>query len=493
MSALYSVDARTGETFGPAMPVTSPNELDRRTLEAAQATEAWATTPAVDRGAALERIAAALEDHRDELVELADRESGLGVTRLQGEVVRTANQLRLFATMLRTGQHVGAVISPGDPATGTPDVRRMLWPIGPVAVFSASNFPFAFSTVGTDSASALAAGCPVVVKAHEGHMQTTARVTDIVHSALAESGAPPGVFASVYGVEAGTRLVRHPSIRAVGFTGSLAGGRALLALTAKREDPIPFFGELGSINPVVVLPGAAQRRAAEIGKGFVGSFTLGSGQFCTKPGLLFVPAGSAVATHVRDATLASSAGPMLTGKIRSGFSAALQDSQWQALALLARGHEDRDLAVTPEVRIASVEEFVAGAPTLVEERFGPAALLVTYESSDELRLALTMLPGSLTGAIHADEDDSDVDWVAEGLRAIAGRLIMNGWPTGVAVNWAMHHGGPWPASTSSAHTSVGAMAIHRWLRPVAYQDWPADRLPPELRDDNPLHVPQLRA
>ncbi|MGZ4555689.1 MAG: aldehyde dehydrogenase family protein, partial [Mycobacteriaceae bacterium] len=354
MSALYSVDARTGETLGPAVSVTAPDELESLVLEAAEASDAWARVPASDRAASLERIAASLEDHSSELVELADRESGLGVTRLQGEVVRTANQLRLFVAMLRTGHHVQAVMSPGDPATGTPEVRRFLWRIGPVGVFSESNFPFAFSTAGTDTASALAAGCPVVVKAHEGHLQTTARVTDIVQSALADSGAPPGVFASVYGVEAGTRLVGHPAIRAVGFTGSLAGGRALLALTAEREDPIPFFGELGSINPVVVLPGAGQRRAAEIGKGFVGSFTLGSGQFCTKPGLLFVPAGSAVATQVRDATLAVSPGPMLTEKIRSGFTTALQDSQWQALTLLARGHEDRDLEVAPEVRIASV-------------------------------------------------------------------------------------------------------------------------------------------
>lgn len=490
---LHSVDPRTGVAFGPSIAETTPEELDMIVRRAQQISDEWAQTPATARAASLDAVADALEEARGQLVEIADRETALGEARLGGEVSRTAAQLRLFGSVLRGGQHTGVVISTGDNSAGTPDVRRMLWPLGPIAAFCASNFPFAFSVVGGDTASALAAGCPVVVKAHEGHPQTSELVTEIALAALHGSGAPQGVLATVYGFELGSLLVTHPGVRAAGFTGSLPAGRALAGLAAQRDEPIPFFGELGSINPVVVLPAAARGRADEIASGFVTSFTLGGGQFCTKPGIVFVPADTGLAEKIGESIRPVAPSFLLTDKIRSGFRNALANPAWQALPVLARGAAGDGHQVTAEVRTTDVPTFLLEKDALLEERFGPSSLVVGYESLDELRQALDVLPGSLTASIHADPADAtEAHWTATRLRNVAGRLVMNGWPTGVAVNHAMQHGGPWPASTNSAHTSVGATAVQRWLRPVAYQNWPAELLPPELRDDNPQRVPQLR-
>ncbi|GAA4428401.1 aldehyde dehydrogenase (NADP(+)) [Actinokineospora soli] len=377
----------------------------------------------------------------------------------------------MFARVVRGGAHVDAILSPGPP-----DVRRMLQPIGPVAVFSASNFPFAFSVAGGDTASALAAGCGVVVKAHEAHPRTS----EAVAALLASVGAP---VALVHGFEAGRALVEHPLIRAVGFTGSLRGGRALFDLAAGRADPIPFYGELGSVNPVVVLPGAAAERPAEIADGYAASLTLGTGQFCTNPGLLFVPEDSALLDEISRAVATTSGGPMLSAKIRDAYLGA--DSP---LPVLAEGTAAAGAwSVRPRVSTVAAKDFT---PDLAEETFGPAGLVVTYRDTDELVAVLSAVPGSLTGSVHAAPANPAAA-VADVLRTRVGRLVFNGWPTGVAVNWAMHHGGPWPATTAPAHTSVGATAIRRWLVPVAYQDWPDALLPPELQDANPLDIPRL--
>jgi NADP-dependent aldehyde dehydrogenase len=301
------------------------------------------------------------------------------------------------------------------------------------------------------------------------------------------------VFSLVHGREAGRELVLHSDVRAVGFTGSTAGGRALFDLASSRPDPIPFYGELGSINPVIVLPQAAGTRTAAIAQGYVASLTLGSGQFCTNPGLLFIPEKSDLLAAIGAALGAAVAGPMLTERIFDGFRDATAGDIWTQLPLLGRGSADGAWAAPPEVRNATLEQFAEHADSLAEERFGPAGLIVSYDNLWDLLPVLRSLPGSLTASIHAEEAEPvDARAVADAVQPGVGRLIMNGWPTGVAVCWAMHHGGPWPASTAAQHTSVGATAIRRWLTPVAYQDWPAELLPAELQDDDPLQVGQSR-
>ncbi|MGH3646981.1 MAG: aldehyde dehydrogenase (NADP(+)) [Micromonosporaceae bacterium] len=545
VAAIQGYDPRTGQPVGDPVPATTPEQVATTALAAGAAAVSWAAWPATRRADALDAVAAALDDAVDQLVAVADAETALGDPRLRGEVARTTGQLRMFGDLLRRGEHVDAILSPADPGAGRPDVRRMLRPIGPVAVFSASNFPFAFSVAGGDTASALAAGCPVVVKAHEAHPGTSVATASVVTDALRAAGAPDGTFALVTGFDAGPALVRHPAIRAIGFTGSLAGGRALYDLAQSRPDPIPFFGELGSVNPVVVLPGAAAERPDEIASGYLGSLTLGAGQFCTNPGLLFVPESAAgLLATLAEQLAGATAGPMLSEKIHRGY--AQQLATRTGLTTLAAGSAEAtgaagtagapDIAGTagtastagsagatgttgatgtagaggtagmagtaeaagagpwvgaPMVWRTSVEEF-AGRPELAEEVFGPAGLVVTYRDPDEMAGALAVLPGSLTGSVHAVPADHDhARKVAATLAPRAGRLIFNGWPTGVTVCWAMHHGGPWPASTATAYTSVGATAIRRWLVPIAYQDWPDELLPPELAAANPLDIPRL--
>ncbi len=478
-------DPRTGAPVGDPVPVTSPQELTAVLRAAELAFPAWSGRPAADRAAALEAVAAALDGHAGELVALADEETALGVARLSGEVGRTTGQLHMFADVLRDGGYVRAVITRADPATGRPDVRRMLRPVGPVGVFAAGNFPFAFSVPGGDTVSALAAGCPVVVKAHEGHPRTSRAVAALVGRALREAGAPDGVFATVGGFEAGTALVQAAQIKAVGFTGSLRGGRALYDLAARRPEPIPFYGELGSVNPVVVLPGAAAARAAGIAAGYAASLTLGVGQFCTNPGLLFVPDDPRLLAALADAVGATSGAPMLTERVQRSYLDRVADLDGRpALRPLAEGKRgDGAWAVAPRVWRTGLASFEADLAALGEECFGPAGLVVVYREAEALRAALARLGGSLTASVYAEPADLDeAGRLADVLARLAGRLVHNGWPTGVAVCWAMHHGGPWPATTASAHTSVGATAIDRWLAPVAYQDWPRELLPRELRD-----------
>ncbi|MEV7154557.1 aldehyde dehydrogenase (NADP(+)) [Streptomyces misionensis] len=490
---LRGISPRTGEPVGDPVPVSTARDVDAAARAAARAFPVWSALPAADRAAALDAAADALDAAREELVAVADAETALGEVRLTGEVGRTSGQLRLFAEVLRDGGHVQAVLTPADPAAGRPDVRRMRQAIGPVAVFSASNFPFAFSVAGGDTASALAAGCPVVVKAHEGHPATSVAVARVVAGALRDAGAPDGVLGLVAGFEAGAALVRHPAVKAVGFTGSQSGGRALFDLAAARPEPIPFYGELGSVNPVVVLPDAAARRTAEIADGYARSLTLGTGQFCTNPGLLFVPEDGPLADAVAAAVGATATGAMLTAGMRDGYRArvAALDEAAGLVPLASGGTNDDSFAVAPRVWRCSLASFADRLDTLAEECFGPAGLVVTYPDPDALAEVLAALPGSLTGSVHATAGDTAAAArVAAVLRHRVGRLVHNGWPTGVAVCWAMHHGGPWPSTTAPLHTSVGATAIDRWLVPVAYQDWPDELLPPELQDANPLGIPR---
>jgi len=477
---IQGYNPRTGEPAGEPVAETPDADVDAIVARAVAAFPAWAASDR--RAQALEAIADALDARAAELAELADTETALGVERLTGEVGRATGQFRLFAGVLRDGGYADVVLSPA--AGAAPDVERVNRPVGPVAVFAASNFPFAFSVAGGDTASALAAGCPVVVKAHEGHPRTAELTASIISAALASAGAPDGTFALVHGFEAGLRLLRHPSIAAAGFTGSTAGGLALARICADRPVPIPFFGELGSVNPVVVLPGAAAATPGGVATGYAGSLTLGSGQFCTNPGLLFVPEDVGLLTAISEAIGTSSGAPMLSARIFSAFQDAVAEADAHpGVTDLAAGQPgEGPWGATPRVFQTSLKEFASDLGVLSRERFGPAGLVVTYGSVEELLQVLGALPGNLVGTVHVDTGSAaDVEsarQVVAVLQRVAGRIVFNGWPTGVAVVAAQHHGGPYPATTAPAFTSVGTAAIRRWLVPVAYQNFPPDLLPP---------------
>ncbi len=481
---IQGFDPRTAEPVGEPVAEATDADVDAIVAAAAAAFPAWSAYPR--RAEALEAVADALDARAAELAVIADTETALGGERLQGEVARATGQLRLFAAVLRDGGYLDAVVTP---ATGpAPELRRVNRPVGPVAVFAASNFPFAFSVVGGDTASALAAGCPVVVKAHEGHPVTSQVCAQIVIEALAAAGAPAGTFALVHGVQAGLRLLRHPAVAAAGFTGSMAGGLALARICAERPVPIPFFGELGSVNPGVVLPGAAFCRPAAIATGYVGSLTLGTGQFCTNPGLLFVPEDVGLLTAIGEAAQTSAGGAMLSERIFAGYQDAVAEADAHpGVTALAEGQPGPGpWGATPRVFQTSLKEFAADIAVLSRERFGPAGLVITYAAVEDLLPVLAALPGNLVGTVHVDTGSAqDMDLarqVVPVLERIAGRIVCNGWPTGVAVVAAQHHGGPWPSTTAPAYTSVGTAAIRRWLVPVAYQDFPAELLPPRLAD-----------
>lgn len=478
---IHGYSPRTGQRVSEVAE-TSDADVDAIVAAATEAFGDWAASPA--RAAALEAIADALDARAAELVAIADTETALGTERLTGEVARTTGQLRLFAGVVRDGGYLGATVSPG--AGAASDLRRIARPLGPVAVFAASNFPFAFSVAGGDTASALAAGCSVIVKAHEGHPGTSELTARIVTEAITATGGPGGVFGIVHGVGAGLTLLRHPAITAAGFTGSTAGGLALAKICSERTVPIPFFGELGAVNPVVVLPGAASARAAEIAAGYAGSLTLGSGQFCTNPGLLFVPEEPSLLPAIGQAIRESAGGPMLSERIFTGYQNAVAEAETHpGVSVLASGAPgEGPWGATPHVFQTTLKEFAGDIETLSRERFGPAGLVITYPTVEELLPVLHELDGNLAGTVHVDPG-SDLEaarQVIGVLERIAGRIVFNGWPTGVAVVAAQQHGGPWPATTAPEHTSVGSAAIHRWLVPVAYQNFPPELLPGALRD-----------
>jgi NADP-dependent aldehyde dehydrogenase len=470
---------------------TTTADLTVLTETAAGAARILARSTAATRADWLEAVADRLDAARDELVAIADEETHLGVPRLTGEVARTTGQLRLFARVIRDGGYLEATIDHANPDSTppAPDLRRLLVPLGPIAVFSASNFPFAFSVAGGDTASALAVGCPVIVKAHSGHARLSRRTAELVTEALRSAGAPDGSFALIEGREAGIALVNDPRITAVSFTGSVAGGRALFDVASARPEPIPFYGELGSINPVVITPAAADARGGDLAAGLAGSFTLGAGQFCTKPGVVFVPAGAGFEDALVAAVGERDPQRMLTDRIDEAYASGVSAlGDHEGVEILLSPGAGSDAGVRPAVVATSAAAVTADPEALLEEVFGPTTLLVRYTDASELDGALRALPGSLTATLHAEAGD-DTDLIVERLAGRAGRVLFTGWPTGVAVNWAQHHGGPWPATTTP-HTSVGATAVRRFLRPLAFQDAPESSLPEALHEANPLGIPR---
>ncbi|HWD63218.1 MAG TPA: aldehyde dehydrogenase (NADP(+)) [Humibacter sp.] len=471
-----------------------PNpDLDAAMAAAVKAAPLLAATAPAERAVWLRAIADALDADADTLVPLAMSESHLLEQRLTGELVRTTFQLRLFAELLERGAYLEAAIDHADPTWGMgprPDLRRVLRPLGVAAVYAASNFPFAFSVPGGDTAAAIAAGCPVVVKAHPAHPELSRAVAAHIEGALRASGAPDGTFALVEGLQTGRDLVLHPDLTVATFTGSVRGGRALFDLAASRPTPIPFYGELGSVNPVFVTASAAAARAEEIATGFAGSMTLGVGQFCTKPGVLLVPSDAEIEPLVVEAVRASSGGVMLDDKIRDGFFSGLGTLADRSDVELLAGDPTSADVPTPTLYATDAAALLAHPHELLEEHFGPAALLVRYDSPDEAVAIANALEGQLTATVQSQDGDADAAALVSVLADKAGRVLWNGWPTGVTVSYAQQHGGPYPATTAPHFTSVGTASVARFLRPVAYQGMPDAVLPPSLQDANPWGIPR---
>ena len=467
---------------------TDVTELDRILTAAAKATPKLAESTPAERAGWLAEAADALDAAAEELIPLAARETRLSPTpRLTSELARTTFQLRLFGDVLRDGEFLRAAVDHADPnwpMGPRPDIRRTVVPIGPTLVFAASNFPFAFSVAGGDTASALAAGCPVVLKAHPGHPELSVRTGELLRAALIRAGAPEGVFDVIAGIEPGVTALKDPRIAAAAFTGSVPGGRALFDIAVSRPTPIPFYGELGSVNPVLVTPGAVKARGEQIAKDYVGSFTLGAGQFCTKPGLLLLPQNHGLEHTLTEAAQAVTTHPMLNDRIADGFQTGITRLKNQpTVTVLASG-----AATLFAVR---AKDFLKADEIVRSECFGPASIVVTYANQDELLEVLANLEPGLTATVHAQESEiEDVRTILPALTRLAGRLLWNDWPTGVTVSWAQQHGGPYPATTAPTTTSVGTAAIDRFLRPVAWQGFPDPLLPPPVQESNPWQLPR---
>lgn len=466
---------------------TSPTDLalEGRIRLTAAAGRTWAGLPAAAREAVIGQLADALDTADDQLVPIAARETHLPEARLRGELKRTTFQLRLLASAATQGQHLEVRIDPADPGwpmgAPRPDLRRTAVPIGPVLVFAASNFPFAFSILGGDTASALAAGCAVLVKAHEGHPDLSAATARVAEDALRSAGAPEGLLALVSSPQDARTVLTHPEIKAAAFTGSIPAGRALFDLAQSRPEPIPFYGELGSINPVFVTKSAAQTRADEVVEGFIASFTLGAGQFCTKPGVLLAPVDSEVADRLRVAQLPVAA-PLLNDRV-----AARHDQVRAEISARTETLNGMADSAGPAILVANIESVLADPSSFLTECFGPTALVVGYHDEAQLVRFAELIEGQLTATVVGDETDDIVPTLLRSLETKAGRLLWNQWPTGVSVTHAQQHGGPYPASTAPLTTSVGTSALTRFVRAVAWQGFPQGLLPEELRDA-PAHA-----
>ncbi len=493
----------TGMVMEPDFVGATPGEVDRALQLAGEALPIFRKKPAEERAAFLEMIADEIEAIGDHLIERCDAETGLGTVRLTGERGRTTGQLRLFAGLVREGSWVDARIDTSIPSREPlpkPDVRLMLMPVGPVVVFGASNFPLAFSAAGGDTASALAAGCPVIVKAHRSHAGTAELVGRAIQMAVKSCGMPEGVFSMVHGSGqiVGSALVQHPITKAVGFTGSLKGGRALFDLAAARPEPIPVYAEMGSLNPVFVLPGALEERGEAFAQGLCGSVTLGVGQFCTNPGLVLGLEGDSMEKFISAAEEAFSnaePGTMLNPGIRDAYEAGLGVlKEAGGVSLLAKSGTAVDAQATQagaHVWTTDIDAFV-GNDELSEEIFGPSTLVVKARDKAELIRAANKLDGHLTATIHGTEKDLEEHMdLVEILERKVGRIIFNGFPTGVEVCHSMHHGGPYPATTDGRSTSVGTAAIFRFTRLLSYQGFPQSGLPDELKDANPNGIFRL--
>lgn len=481
---LVTTDPRTATTAATDLGETSSEQVSALAGLAFAAMPALASLEA--RARLLDALAVATTARRDELVSVAERETGLTCARLEGEVGRSAFQFSLFAEAVREGSFIEAMIDhAADTLLGPgPDVRRMLVPLGPIAVFGSSNFPFAFSVLGGDTASAIAAGCPVIVKAHGSHLLTSALSFEVLQEAACAAGVPAGTFGIVFGQRAGVDLVRESAVSAVGFTGSLGAANALRAAIDERDEPIPFFGELSSINPLVISAGSASARGEQIAQGLFTSFTGSAGQLCTKPGIAFIPAGpegQTIVDGVVALTVEAPAQVLLNNRISASFdqiSGRLREAGGSEIARATATSEG--FAVPPTLLEVAASELGA---ELAEECFGPMLVIARYTDVDEVEAALWRIPKSLTTTIHMEDDErAIVDQLSTVMAATSGRVVFNGFPTGVRVTWAQQHGGPWPA-TNSQHSSVGVTAVRRFLRPVAWQSSPQWALPEALRDD----------
>ncbi|KJY22471.1 MULTISPECIES: aldehyde dehydrogenase (NADP(+)) [Streptomyces] len=497
---VWSVDPRTGKQREQVAVEATSREVDEA-VRAAHAARGQLADAAV-RAAFLRTAAALLDEAAAHVIEAADAETALGPGRLTGELARTTGQLRAFADAVDEGSYLDVRIDRADPSLSPPrpELRRYKVPLGVVAVYAASNFPLAFSVPGGDTASALAAGCPVVVKAHPDHPATSELCVSLLRRAAVANGLPPEVVALVHGFDAGLELIRHPLVAAAGFTGSIRGGRALFDAAAARPVPIPFHGELGSLNPVVVTPAAAAERAEEIGAGLAASVTLGVGQFCVKPGLVLVPDGADGDRLTGELTKAlgeTEPGVLLDHRMRENFVSGVRErAALPGVEAPVTPGSGGDHTVGAGYLTVRAEDLLGGDghDVLLEECFGPVTVVVRYAGQGEAGAVLGRLGGNLSATLQlsAAETEGAPGPAAEligQVTGLAGRIVVNGWPTGVAVAPAQHHGGPYPAATSHS-TSVGGTAIERWLRPVAYQSVPDALLPAELRDANPLNLPR---
>ena len=497
--AMYASNPTTGEHLEPGFIPATPEEVELAVHLAAEAFDVYRALPGRERGALLRKMAAKLESIAGDVVERAGQETALPQARLQGEMARTCGQLRLFAQVAEEGSWVNARIDRADPErkpAPKPDIRSMLRPLGPVVVFGASNFPLAFSVAGGDTASALAAGNPVIVKAHAAHPGTSELVGRAIQESVRESGLPEGVFSVLFGSgsQIGTALMKHPLVKAGGFTGSRAAGRILMDVAASRPEPIPFYAEMSSTNPVFVLPGALNERAETIAAGLFTSFTMGAGQFCTKPGMVFLPQGAAASTFAEKLQkLVGGSAPfhLLTKIIHTSYDLAIAERKTNAsVKLVAEGPEaaaGAGFGVKSVLFETDAASFLGS--DLDSEIFGPATLLVRHSSRDQVLAIARSLEGHLTATIHGTKQDlHDFADLISILETKVGRLVFNGFPTGVEVTHAMVHGGPYPSTSDGRSTSVGSQAIFRFTRLVCYQGFPDSALPDEMKDANPLGI-----
>ncbi|MFI9509619.1 aldehyde dehydrogenase (NADP(+)) [Nocardia sp. NPDC052566] len=481
----------TGSTV-ESVPDTTSDAVNLIVEAAAAAAKPWAARDLTDRAMALRAIADRLDAYAAELIPLAMRETQLAEPRLAGELRRTTFQLRLFAQTVLDGDFLGVRIDTADSewpmGAPRPDLRRMNIGLGPVVNFAASNFPFAFSVAGGDTAAALAAGCPVIVKASPGHPMLSQAVGRLVDEALAECVAPSGTFGLVHGRDAGVQALTHPAVTAAAFTGSTAGGRALFDLASRRPVPIPFYGELGSINPVFVTAQAATSRAAEIAAGLLTAISASAGQLCTKPGLVALPEGAPVFDELTALIHTSPVptGELLNEAIADGFARAVEQVRTHpGVRVLAGGGTDEALLLGTTARTV-----LSDPDALLHEMFGPATLLVSYRDTDELLELARSVGGQLTVSVFGEDTDDTARALIAAAVDAAGRVLWNNWPTGLSVTYAQQHGGPYPATTAPSTTSVGTASISRFLRPVVYQSVPEELLPLALRTDNPLSLPR---
>lgn len=495
-----AVNPETGEMLDPPFVAATAADVDRAANTAHRAFEQYGYFSGRERAQFLRAIADGLDARSSELAARAGLETALPQARLQGEVKRASNQFRLFADLVEEGSWVAARIDtalPDRQPLPRPDIRSMLRPLGPVAVFGASNFPIAFSVAGGDTASALAAGNPVIVKAHPAHPGTSEIAAHVICEAARSCGVPAGVFSLLFdsGIEVGKALVQHPHICAVGFTGSHAAGRALMDIAARRPTPIPCFAEMSSSNPVFVLPSALRDRGAQLAAGLFGSFTLGAGQFCTKPGLVFLPRHAQTETFVTELRRLSEAGTgytLLTPGIAASYRNAVQNRSTRGdLRVNIVDANAAGCSTSAVLFETQIENFLTH-PELEHEVFGPTSLVVHYQERAEMIQAAESLDGHLTATVFGSAEElAEYGDLIRVLQRKAGRVIFNGFPTGVEVSHAMVHGGPYPATSDSRFTSVGTQAILRFARPVCYQAWPEPLLPQELQDVNPLGISRV--